>query len=236
MKLKPFIFIFSITTLILASITLMAQERERPAAARSLSVDGFSTWALADIDEVREAAKETFKLLDANNNGSVTLDEIDILEELIEGEENLPAEDLAELRQRLNIVSRTFMHLEEEIDHFEIADTDHDGTLSESEFDLQEASIRTHILQLNLDSFDKDKNGGIEESEFTAHLDDVEDLDTDGDGSLSRAELRGIENKRLLQDIRVSSWQRQVRAERRASGERQAQQDESGETKKRESR
>ncbi|MXZ56244.1 MAG: hypothetical protein F4Z14_08760 [Gammaproteobacteria bacterium] len=236
MKLKPFIFIFSITTLILASITLMAQERERPAAARSLSADGLSTWALADIDEVREAAKETFKLLDANNNGSVTLDEIDILEELIDGEESLPAEDLAELRQRLNIVSRTFMHLEEEIDHFEIADTDHDGTLSESEFDLQEASIRTHILQLNLDSFDKDKNGGIEETEFTAHLDDVEDLDTDGDGTLSRAELRGIENQRLLQDIRVSSWQRQVRAERRASGERQAQQDESGETKKKDSR
>lgn len=215
MKLKPAFFIFSITTLILASITLMAQERERPTTARSLSADGFSTLALADIDEVREAAKETFKLLDANNNGSVTLDEIDILEELIEGEESLPAEELAELRQRLNIVSRTFMHLEEEIDHFEIADTDHDGTLSESEFDLQEASIRTHILQLNLDSFDKDKNGGIEESEFTAHLDDVEDLDTDGDGSLSRAELRGIENQRLLQDIRVSAWQRQERTERR---------------------
>lgn len=236
MKLKPFIFIFSISTLILASITLMAQERERPAAARSLSADGFSTWALADIDEVREAAKETFKLLDANNNGSVTIDEIDILEELIEGEESLPAEDLAELRQRLNIVSRTFMQLEEEIDHFEIADTDHDGTLSESEFDLQEASIRTHILQLNLDSFDKDKNGGIEESEFTAHLDDVEDLDTDGDGSLSRAELRGIENQRLLQEIRVSSWQRQVRAERRANADRQAQQDASDESKKKESR
>ena len=235
MKLKPFLFIFPIATLLLATITLVAQERERPAPARSLSADGFSTWAIADIDEVREASKETFKLLDANDNGSITLDEIDILEELMEGEESLPAEELAELRQRLNIVSRTFMHLEEEIDHFEIADTDHDGTLSESEFDLQEASVRTHILQLNLDSFDEDKNGGIEESEFTAHLDDVEDLDTDGDGSLSRAELRGIENQRLLQDIRVSSWQRQVIAERRAH-ERQAQQDESDENKKKDSR
>ena len=219
------------------SITLVAQERERPAAAaRSLSADGFSTWALADIDEVREAVQETFKLLDSNNNGSITLDEIDILEELIEGEDSLPAEELAELRQRMNIVSRTFMHLDEEIDNFEIADTDHDGTLSESEFNLQEATIRTHILQLNLDSFDKDKNGGIEESEFTAHLDDVEDLDTDGDGSLSRAELRGIENQRLLQDIRVSSWQRQVRAERRAYAERRAQQEESAESKKKDSR
>ncbi|MYD45021.1 MAG: hypothetical protein F4W92_01530 [Gammaproteobacteria bacterium] len=217
MRPKPFFFIFSITTLLLASITLVAQERERPAPARSLSADAFSTWALADIDEVREASKETFKLLDANNSGSITLDEIDILEELIEGEESLPVEELAELRQRLNIVSRTFMHLEEEIDHFEIADTDHDGSLSEAEFDLQEASVRTHILQLNLDSFDKDKNGGIEEREFTAHLDDVEDLDTDGDGSLSRAELRGIENRRLLQDIRVSAWQGQARTERRAA-------------------
>ncbi len=235
MKLKPFLFIFSVTTLLLASLSLVAQERERPAAARSLSADAFSSWALADIDEVREAATETFKLLDANNNGSITLDEIDILEELIAGEESLPAEELAELRQRLNIVSRTFMHLEEEIDHFEIADTDLDGTLSETEFDEQEASVRTHILQLNLDSFDEDKNGGIEEGEFTAHLDDVEDLDTDGDGSLSRAELRGIENRRLLQEIRVSSWQRQVRAERRAYAERQAQQEESDESKKKDS-
>ena len=236
MRLKPNFLIFSIVTLLLACTTLLAQERERPAAARSLSADGFSSWALADIDEVRETSKETFKLLDSNNSGSITLDEIDILGELIEGEENLPAEELAALRQRFNIVSRTFMHLEEEIDHFEIADTDHDGTLSESEFELREATVRTHILQLNLDSFDNDKNGGIEESEFTAHLDNVEDLDTDGDGSLSRAELRGVENQRLLQEIRVSSWQRQVRAERRANAERQAEQNQSVDSKKKDSR
>lgn len=236
MNLKPFFFIFSITTLLLASITLVAQERERPAPVRALAGDGFSTWALADIDEVREASKETFKLLDANNSGSITLDELDILEELIEGEESLPAEELAKLRQRLNIVSRTFMHLEEEIDHFEVADTDHDGTLSEAEFDLREATVRTHILQLNLDSFDIDKNGGVEESEFTAHLDNAEDLDTDGDGSLSRAELRGVENQRLLQDIRVSAWQRQVRAERQAYADRKARQSESVESRKNDNR
>lgn len=230
MRLQPFFVIFSIATLLLASITLVAQERERPAPARSLSANSTSAWPVADIDEIREASKETFKLLDANNSGSITLDEIDILEELIEGEESLPTEELAELRQRLNIVSRTFMHLEEEIDHFEVADTDQDGTLSEAEFDLVEATVRTHILQLNLDSFDKDKNGGIEQSEFTAHLDDVDELDTDGDGSLSRAELRGIKNQRLLQDIRVSAWQRHERTER------QAQQSGSDESKKKDSR
>lgn len=215
MRMKSVFTILSIGTLLLTSITLIAQERERPAPARSLSAQGFSSWPIAEIDAIREASKETFKLLDADNSGSITLDEIDIVGELIEGEETLPTEKLSELRQRSSIVSRTFMRVEEEIDHFEVADTNHDGTLSEDEFNLREATVRTHILQLNIDTFDKDKNGGVELSEFTAHLDNVEDLDTDGDGSLSRAELRESSDHKILMDIRMTHWQIQARSDRR---------------------
>lgn len=216
MKLTSLFFILPVGALSMASVTLMAQESDRPAPARSLPSNSYSSWPVAEVEAIRETSKETFNVLDSNNSGSITLDEIDILQELIDGEETLSAEELADLRQRTNIISRTFMHVEEEIDQFEVADSDRDGTLSEVEFDEREASLRTHILQLNLDSFDTDKNGGVELSEFTAHLDDVEELDTDGDGILSRAELRGNSNHRLMQDIRVSVWQRQQQAERQA--------------------
>ncbi len=215
MRLKLLFSLLTLSTLILTSLSLVAQERERPAAARSLSADRFS-WPIAEIDAMREASKETFELLDANSSGSITLDEIDIIPELIEGEEVLPTEELAKLRQRSNIVSRTFMYIEEDMDHFDVADSDNDGSLSKTEFDLRETTLRTHILQLNIESFDKDKNGGVEFSEFSAHLDNIEELDSDGDGSLSRAELGESSDTRLLHDIRVSQWQRQVRLERRA--------------------
>ena len=215
MRLKSLFGILPLVALILSSISLVAQERERPATATSLSGNRVS-WPGADIDTMREASKHTFSVLDANSSGSITLDEIDIVEELIEGEESLPAEKLAELRQRSNIVSRTFMRIEEEIDHFEVADTDRDGTLSEDEFKLREATVRTHILKLNIDSFDKDKNGGVELSEFSAHLDNIEELDTDGDGSLSRAELREITDQRVLHDVRVSYRYSEENAQQRA--------------------
>lgn len=215
MKMKYLFVALPLATLLMSSTTLVAQERERAGSVRALSAQGFSV-PLADINGLRETSKETFEVLDADNNGSITLDEIDILQELIEGEETLPTEKLANLRQRSNLVSQAFMHVEEDFDQFKVMDTNHDGTLSKDEFNLREATVRTYILKLNLDIFDKDKNGGIEQSEFSAHLDNIEELDSDGDGRLSRAELGENSDSRLLHDIRASQWQRQVRLERRA--------------------
>ena len=163
----------------------------------------FARGAAADIDELREASKNTFELLDANNNGSITLDEIDITKELIEGEEQLPPEKLAELRRRAEVVSYMFLNVAEKIDNFEVADTNHNGTLSEKEFDLLSATVRTHILQLNLDVFDTDNNGRIQLSEFSAHLDNIEEVDSDGDGTISPEEMRDVADFRLNMDVHV---------------------------------
>ena len=163
----------------------------------------FASGAAANIDDLREASKNTFDLLDANDNGSITLDEIDITKELIEGEEKLPPEKLAELRRRAEVISYTFLNVEEAIDNFEVADTNHNGTLSETEFDLISSTVRTHILQLNLDAFDTDKNGRIQLNEFSAHLDNIEEFDSDGDGTISPEEMRGVADFRLNMDVHV---------------------------------
>lgn len=163
----------------------------------------FASGTAANIDDLREASKKTFNLLDANNSGSITLNEIDIANELIEAEDILPPEKLAELRYRSQVISYTFLNVEEQIDNFEVADTDHNGTLSETEFSLMSTTVRTHILQLNLDAFDSDKNGSVQLSEFSAHLDNIEELDSDGDGTISPEEMHDVADFRLNLDVHV---------------------------------
>ena len=214
MRLKSFYCILPLTMLALTTTPLAAQDRT---AGSSLSVN--RAWSTASIADLRETSKNTFSLLDANSSGSITLDEIDIIDELIEGEESLPAEKLAELRRRSSIISYTFMNVVEEIDHFTVTDTNQDGVLNAAEFEAREAALRTHILQLNLNSFDKDKSGSIELSEFTVHLDNIEEIDTNGDGSINPEELRGITDQRILIDLRVNQRESFGRAVQSATKE-----------------
>ncbi|MXW06857.1 MAG: hypothetical protein F4X56_09675 [Gammaproteobacteria bacterium] len=186
-----------------------AEQERRAAAAEKDKTPSrrlppiFASGSAANIDELREASKNTFELLDANNSGSITLDEIDIANELIDGEEKLPPEKLSELRRRSEVISYTFLNVTEKIDNFEVADTNHNGTLSETEFDLLSTTVRTHILQLNLDEFDQDNNGSIQLSEFSSHLDNIEEFDSDGDGAISPEEMRDVEDFRTNMDVHV---------------------------------
>lgn len=157
----------------------------------------------AKIDELREASKNTFDLLDANDSGSIILDEIDIIKELEEGEENLPPEKLAQLRRRSEVISYTFMNIEERVDNFKVGDINNDGTLSETEFEQIGAIVRRHVLQLGLNSFDKDQGGSVDFGEFSAHLNNIEEVDTDGDGYISAEEMQDVTDFSLRMDVHV---------------------------------
>ena len=181
-----------------------ARERATVEGTRSRRLPRiFARGAAANIDVLREASKNTFDLLDANDSGSIVLDEIDIIKELAEGEEKLPPDELAQLRRRSEIISYTFMNIEERIDNFKVGDINHDGTLSENEFEQIRATVRRHILQIGLNSFDKDQGGSVDFGEFSAHLNNIEEIDTDGDGYISAEEMQDVTDFRLNMDVHV---------------------------------
>ena len=182
--------IIVISFLLLSSVSLQAQ--------RSSS----NSWAGYSLNQLETFSSTVFDLLDSDKNGSITLDEIDLLNE--ESDEELSEEELGLQRRRMNLISSYFW-TEEEINTFEVADTNGDSTLDRDEYDNLEASVRTRVLELGIESLDTDKNGSVEATEFSAHLESFEEWDNDGNGSIDRAEMREISDRRFHTDIR-SRW------------------------------
>jgi len=182
--------IFVISVLLLTSFSLQAQRASS------------SSWTGYSLNQLETFSSSVFELLDSDKNGSITLDEIDLLNE--ESDEELSEEDLVLQRRRMNLISSYFW-TEEEINTFEVADTNGDGSLNREEYDDLEASVRTHILELGIESLDTDKNGSVEANEFSAHLENFDEWDNDGNGTLDRAEMREVSDRRFHTDIR-SRW------------------------------
>ena len=182
------------TNLVIASVVLtgLAFSTATTAQEGRWSSATSQEWQGISIDELRDSSEESFDLLDANDNGRITLDEIDI------DFENLSEEEARNTRRRASIAQEKFMKWDEEIDRFDIADTNKDGVLDRPEREAENKSVRTHMLQLGLDELDTDKNGSIDRQEFGAHLSTLEDMDDDGDGYVSREELAESEESTEL--------------------------------------
>ncbi len=182
--------IFVISVLLLTSFSLQAQRASS------------SSWTGYSLNQLETFSSSVFELLDSDKNGSITLDEIDLLNE--ESDEEMSEEELVLQRRRMNLISSYFW-TEEEINTFEVADTNGDGSLNREEYNNLEASVRTHILELGIESLDTDKNGSVEANEFSAHLENFDEWDNDGNGTLDRAEMREVSDRRFHTDIR-SRW------------------------------
>ena len=182
--------ILLISFLLLTSLSLQAQ--------RSSS----NSWTGYSLNQLETYSSSVFELLDSDKNGSITLDEIDLTIE--ETDQDLSEEELVLRRRRMNLISSYFW-TEEEINTFEVADTNGDSSLDRDEYDNLESSVRTRVLELGIESLDTDKNGSVEAKEFSAHLESFDEWDNDGNGSIDRAELREISNRRFHTDIR-SRW------------------------------
>lgn len=179
--------LFIVSLLLLTTVTLQAQRS---------SSDG---WTGFSLNQLETMSNSVFTLLDADENGSITLDEIDFFKE--ESEEPLNEEEIVLRQRRLNLVNSYFW-TEEEIDTFKVGDTNGDGSMNRDEYDNLESSVRTHVLKLGIESLDTDKNGSVESKEFSAHLENFDEWDSDGDGTIGREEMREISDRRFHTDIR----------------------------------
>ena len=172
--------------------------------------DTAKRWSGFSLNELETSSNRVFDLLDADKNGSITLDEIDLLKE--DSEEPLSEEELVLRQRRLNLIGSYFW-TEEEIETFSIGDTNGDGSMNKQEYDNLESNVRTHVLELGLQSLDNDKNGSVEANEFGAHLTNFEEWDTNSDGTIDREEIAGITDRRLLAEIRRRWAEREDRGE-----------------------
>ncbi len=154
----------------------------------------------AQIQELRDSSTEVFELLDENDSGSITLDEIDLTQFETDMAKMNPAE-LQQNRQRINAIRSKFMIWSEEIDEFEVVDTNSDGYWSEEEYEARTENLNLHRLELGIKQFDEDENGAVELHEFNKHLDELEMLDEDGDGTVSREEAFKSKNKHVITDV-----------------------------------
>ena len=179
--------ITAVCLLLLTSGTVLAQR------------DTAEGWSGFSLNQLETLSNNVFEQLDADENGSITIDEIDLFKE--GSEETLSEEELVLRQRRLSLVNSYFW-TEQEVDMFEVGDTNKDGSMNRDEFDNLQSNVRTHILELGIQSLDKDKNGSVEANEFSAHLDKFEEWDSNGNGTIDREEISEISDRRLFTDMR----------------------------------
>ncbi|MDE0645917.1 MAG: hypothetical protein OXH84_06770 [Gammaproteobacteria bacterium] len=192
---------FVIALVVIAGFAIATSVQAQDGRYRIISEDS-ATWFNKgfNINELRESTNSSFDLLDADSNGRISLDEIDI------DFEKVTEDQVQTMRRRARVAQEKFMKWDAEIDRFDICDTNQDGVMDRDEFDNEEKNIRRHRLQLGLDELDTDRNGSVDRGEFSAHLDSLEEMDEDGDGYLSRKEYSKSDNPALLRDAFSQSF------------------------------
>ena len=183
----------------------------RPATLRSgvltlaFVTVGAATLAMAqpprppiDVAELESRAAEAFASADTDSDGLVTLEEFTAMERPARGEgkfrsrsgkrwgEGASEEDRAARRDAMND------------DLFDMLDSNADDSLSRDEFSAANQRTARHTLraQRAFARFDRDSGGVLTIEEFPASR--LSNLDSDGDGTITREELKqGRASQRL---------------------------------------
>ncbi len=74
---------------------------------------------------------------------------------------------------------------------FRQLDMNQDGTVSFDEYETMDSNRRHVLLKARFGKLDKDRNGIVDNSEYSAYMGSFNRIDVDGDGTLSSKEVTG---------------------------------------------
>ena len=187
----------AITTMCCCAVSVLTDE-ENVSGFRVIEPELFSKGVA--IQELRDRSTKAFELLDENQSGSITLDEID-LTEMQADVSSMSPEKLRNYYRRSSAIQNKFMSWSTEIDEFEVVDTNQDGVWNKDEYEVRFEMVQKHRLELGIEEWDKDGNGAVELHEFNSHLDELELLDENADGTVSHEEAFKSKNNRVINDM-----------------------------------
>ncbi|MXW07892.1 MAG: hypothetical protein F4Z87_07210, partial [Gammaproteobacteria bacterium] len=124
MKFSRILTSFAIAVLAMGGIGAAADDSSKEGLEFLDQLGWFKSGA--QIQELRDGSTEVFELLDENDSGSITLDEIDLTQFETDMAKMNP-DELQQNRRRINAIRSKFMIWSEEIDEFEVVDTNSDG-------------------------------------------------------------------------------------------------------------
>lgn len=203
MKFSRVLTVLSVSTLVYFSFCASADEKY--VAAFSYDDTGWFTSG-ASIQDLRERSTDLFELLDENQSGSITLDEID-LSQLGSDLEQMAPEELRQYRRRSSVIQSKFMSWSAEVDEFEVVDTNSDGVWTKEEYEVRYENLQRHRIELGFQEWDTDGNDAIELHEFNSHLDELELLDENADGTVSHQEAFKSKDKNVISDVLLNKLQ-----------------------------
>ena len=187
----------TITTLVGLSFCALADE-STVSGQQLIESKWFASGAA--IQDLRERSTTSFELLDENQSGSITLDEID-LSQMESDKSKMNPEELRLYSRRNSAIQNKFINWSTEVDEFEVVDTNNDGVWNEDEYEMRYQNMQSHRLELGLEEWDADGNGAIELHEFNSHLDELELLDENADGTVSHEEAFKSKNDKVISDV-----------------------------------
>lgn len=202
MNFTRFLTSYLVAILLIAGGSAFAQTSEEASGIAASLVGGFASSSIvgAKIEDLRERSRAVFERLDENQSGSITLDELDV-SKTEEEQAKMTRLELRQWRHRTSVIQSKFLKYDEETEEFEIVDKNNDGTLNKEEYEMRHETILERGVEFGFNKLDLDKNGGVELLEFNKFLDDLEEYDEDGDGTLSALEAQKSGQPRILPEL-----------------------------------